>query len=54
MFGLGPMELVIILVIVIVLFGANRLPKLASGIGESIKNFKKATREDEPKSKDKD
>ena len=38
-------ELVIILVIVLVLFGAKRLPELASGMGKAIKNFKKATNE---------
>jgi sec-independent protein translocase protein TatA len=45
MFGLGMQELVIILVIVLVLFGAKRLPELASGMGKAIKNFKKATNE---------
>jgi sec-independent protein translocase protein TatA len=40
MFGLGPMELVVILVIVIVLFGARRLPEIGSGFGKAIKNFK--------------
>lgn len=47
MFGLGMGELLIILGIVILLFGATKLPKLATGIGESIRNFKKAVREDE-------
>jgi sec-independent protein translocase protein TatA len=41
----GIWELVIILVIVILIFGANRLPELAKGVGKSIKNFKDATRE---------
>lgn len=41
--GIGTMELVIILVIVIVLFGATRLPQIGKGIGEAIRNFKKAT-----------
>jgi sec-independent protein translocase protein TatA len=52
--GFGTMELVIILVIVILLFGASRLPALATGIGKSIKNFKEASREDLPRDKDKD
>ncbi|MCX8026974.1 MAG: twin-arginine translocase TatA/TatE family subunit [Thermodesulfovibrionales bacterium] len=45
MFGLGTTELMLILIIVIVLFGARRLPELATGIGKAIKNFKKATNE---------
>lgn len=45
MFGLGTQELLIILVIVIVLFGATRLPQIGKGIGEAIRNFKKATSE---------
>lgn len=45
MFGIGTTELMLILIIVIVLFGARRLPELATGIGKAIKNFKKATNE---------
>ncbi len=40
MFGLGPLELGIILVIVIILFGARRLPEIGAGVGKAIKNFK--------------
>ncbi len=45
MFGLGPTELIIILIIVVILFGASRLPEIGKGIGEAIKNFKKSTSE---------
>jgi len=45
MFGLGASELIIILVIVVILFGATRLPQIGKGIGEAIKNFKKASSE---------
>lgn len=40
MFGLGPMELGIILAIVVILFGAKRLPEIGAGMGKAIKNFK--------------
>ena len=45
--GLGAPELVIILVILLVLFGGAKLPGLAKGLGQSIKEFKKASK-DEP------
>ena len=45
MFGLGATELIIILIIVIILFGASRLPEIGKGIGEAIRNFKKSTSE---------
>lgn len=45
MFGLGMQELIIILIIVLVLFGASRLPEIGKGIGQAIRNFKKATSE---------
>ena len=40
MFGIGTTELVIVAVIVVVLFGARRLPELGSGVGKAIRNFK--------------
>jgi sec-independent protein translocase protein TatA len=40
MFGIGVTELVIVLAIVVVLFGARRLPELGSGVGKAIRNFK--------------
>lgn len=45
MFGLGYQELLIILVIVLILFGANRLPELARSLGSSMKEFKKGVNE---------
>ena len=45
----GGMELVIILVIVILLFGAKKIPDLAKGLGTGIKEFKKATKEENKK-----
>jgi sec-independent protein translocase protein TatA len=42
---LGLPEMLVILAIVILIFGANRLPELGRGIGRGIKNFKDATRE---------
>jgi len=44
MFGLGIWELLIILAIIVVLFGAKRLPLIGEGLGGMISNFKKATK----------
>ena len=43
MFGLGMPELLIILVIIVIIFGAGRLPEIGAGLGRAIRNFKDST-----------
>ncbi|MBU2548280.1 MAG: twin-arginine translocase TatA/TatE family subunit [Proteobacteria bacterium] len=45
MFGLGIWELLIILAIILIIFGAGKLPEIGAGLGKGIGNFKKATQE---------
>ena len=45
MFGLGPSELLIIFLIVLLVFGAKRIPEIAQGLGKGITEFKRAARE---------
>ncbi|MCM8776166.1 MAG: twin-arginine translocase TatA/TatE family subunit [Candidatus Omnitrophica bacterium] len=51
----GPLEIVVILLVVLLLFGAKRLPEIGKALGEGIREFKKSMRgETEDPSKDKD
>ena len=45
MFGIGVPEMLIILVIVLIIFGAGKLPQIGEGLGKGIRNFKKASKE---------
>lgn len=54
MFGIGITELLVILLVCLLLFGANRLPEIGRSLGEGIREFKKSMRDaqDEPQTKD--
>ncbi len=45
MFGLGTQEIILIALVILVLFGAKKIPELMQGLGKGIKEFKKASRE---------
>jgi sec-independent protein translocase protein TatA len=47
MFGIGMPEMLVILVIILIIFGAGKLPEIGGAIGKGIKNFKKASNEPE-------
>lgn len=49
MFGLGPTELIIILVIILIIFGAGKLPEIGGGMGKAIRNFKKGVSDPDKK-----
>lgn len=46
--AMGIEKLVIVLLIVLILFGGKKIPEMMSGLGQGMKEFKKATKEDEP------
>ena len=56
LFGLGPMEIILLVVVVVLLFGGRKIPELMKGLGQGMKEFKKATRagdeDEEPAEKD--
>lgn len=47
MFGIGMPELIVILIILLIVFGASRLPEIGSGLGKGIRNFKKSVTDTE-------
>ena len=53
MFGIGMPELIIILVIILIIFGAGKLPEIGAGMGKAIRNFKGATNDADKAEKDK-
>ncbi|HLT23565.1 MAG TPA: twin-arginine translocase TatA/TatE family subunit [Ignavibacteria bacterium] len=54
MFGLGTPEIILIAIVILVLFGAKKIPELMQGLGKGVKEFKKATNEIEQDIKNSD
>ncbi len=52
--AIGPQQVILILVIVLLLFGGRKIPELMRGLGSGIKEFKNATKEEEEKEKKED
>ena len=52
MFGLGIGELLLIVFVIVLLFGSKKIPQLAKGMGEGIKEFKKSMKENDESKKD--
>jgi sec-independent protein translocase protein TatA len=53
MFGIGMPELIIILIIILIIFGAGKLPEIGAGMGKAIRNFTKATSDTDKKEAEK-
>jgi sec-independent protein translocase protein TatA len=54
MFGLGTSELIIILVLVLIIFGAGKLPQVGKSLGQGLRNFKDGMKDGEKGEQDKD
>ena len=54
MFGLGTTELIIILVLVLIIFGAGKLPQVGGALGKGLRNFKDGVKEDESEKQEAD
>ncbi len=52
LFALGPMEIILIIAVIVLLFGGRKIPELMKGIGQGMKEFKKASKVEEDEDKD--
>jgi len=54
LFALGPTEIILIVVVIVLLFGGRKIPELMKGLGQGMREFKKASRAGEEESESKD
>jgi sec-independent protein translocase protein TatA len=52
LFALGPMEIILIIAVIVLLFGGRKIPELMKGIGQGMKEFKKASKVNDDDEKD--
>lgn len=52
LFSPGPFEIIVVVIILLLLFGGRKIPELMRGLGQGMKEFKKATRDEDPPSKE--